>query len=115
PGADATVEQLKAAQMLTSQKGHGAPVLKTSSADGAGIEDLVTAIIAAGAARSAEKPTASRRDSRLRFAIETAIRDVVAKALDDGALDSRVADRVARGDLDLEAAVRDTLVKIARG
>ncbi|MFM2422774.1 MAG: hypothetical protein RL291_1304, partial [Pseudomonadota bacterium] len=40
PGADATVEQLKAAQMLTSQKGHGAPVLKTSSADGAGIEDL---------------------------------------------------------------------------
>jgi LAO/AO transport system kinase len=115
-GADATVEQLKAAQMLATRPSVApAPVLKTSSLKGEGVEALMATIEAIARQTLKGRSLASRRAQRLQFAIETATREALDAALRSGTVKASLVDAVATGKVALDDAVRQVLGAVQRG
>ncbi len=109
PGADATLEQLRAAAGL-ADGGRDMPALKVSALDGSGVEALYGTIESLAAAAAAE-PIAARRRRRARYLVARAAASLIVEEIrrgNDAGLAS-LTDAVLDGSVSPEAAARRIL------
>lgn len=108
PGADRTVRELRAAQGLGAHDAHTwfAPVLKTVASQGEGLAEVVEAVLA-HRAHLGEEGLGERRERRAEFEVRTLVQDRVLRRARE--LSGDLYARVARGELDADAAADELL------